>query len=406
MSIVDLYNTFIDGSLIRDSQTLINTLKGFPYYFEVLEYNNTLLIKATKKTDEYSYSDEFDIYKNLLRNLIINKLNHLEFYYFGKQRKEIQTIELLKELKTDMDLKKNIFYKSSHSIKYFLYYMNNNWCISSEGKLDIYSLNSMSLFEKYTLYELLFQAFTFYKITLKNFDKKYNYVLTLNSHSTFLTVFENNNVGLEIHSIINNTTNIPIVLNRKSLERLKLRLSIPVQLYFDNVFHFKKDIYLSLNQRLIIKNIETKEERIYNYPKFYILHKFLQNFNKDPIRNVFDLMDNGNLECFLNSFPLYKFFITNFIRIIKDKEDYLFKKYVNIYIRKITETEYLPYDKELLLKIHLMYQRYRRHVTRLDVHRVLFELKTEKIQKILKINYNLLPNIENIIPIVDYSHCD
>jgi len=401
MSIRHLYNTFIERNLISDTKSLIQILVGFPYYFKIIEYNNTILVKSTIKTDKYVFDDEYDNYKELLRNLIINKLNYLDFYYFGKNMKEIKTNELFEKINQDIDLEKHIFYKYNHNIKYFIYFINDKWCISCEGKLDIYSLNNMSLFEKYTLYELLLQSFSINKITLNNFDKKYNYVLTLNSSSTYLTIYENSNVHLVIHSIIDKKTNIPLKLNREILDRLNLRISIPVRLYFDNMFHFKKDINLSFNQRLIVKNIETNEERIYNYPKFRRFYILLENFNTDPIKNIFQLIENGQLDLFLNHFPLYKFFITNLIRTTKIKEDYLFKKYLDVYIKKTNVIDYQPYDKELLLKIHAIYQQFRRNITKLDVHNVLFQLKTEKIQKIILINYNLNPF--DVEPIIDCS---
>jgi len=167
------------------------------------------------------------------------------------------------------------------------------------------------------------------------------------------------------------------------------------------MFHFKKDINLSFNQRLIVKNIETNEERIYNYPKFRRFYILLENFNTDPIKNIFQLIENGQLDLFLNHFPLYKFFITNLIRTTKIKEDYLFKKYLDVYIKKTNVIDYQPYDKELLLKIHAIYQQFRRNITKLDVHNVLFQLKTEKIQKIILINYNLNPF--DVEPIIDCS---
>jgi hypothetical protein len=421
MNINERYTSFLESSLIRDNETLVKVLKGFPYYCEIVDFGNILLIKRTKKSIEYAslfllrdqdilnVINPFTDYMEILDNMIINKLNYLDFYYFGKNKQEIVSKELLKKLNIDINLKKHIFYKHNDHIKYYLCYMNNKWCVSSQGKLDIYSLNNKSLFEKYTLYELLLQSFKCKKITFENFDKKYNYVLTLNSIQTYLTIYENSNIDMEIYSIIEKKTNKIIKLNRKTLDRLKLRINIPIRLYFNDLFHFKKDIMLSHNQRMIVKNIETKEEQICSYPKFTETHLLLENFNKDPVKNVYDMIKNRQLGIFMNSFPLYNYFINNLIKITNMKIEHLFKKYVNVYIKKNTDSVFLPYEKELLLRIHTIYQRYHRRITKIDVGYMLYELKTEKINKILLINYNLKPNIFipcSSIPIIDYSQCD
>ena len=58
----------------------------------------------------------------ILDNMIINKLNYLDFYYFGKNKQEIVSKELLKKLNIDINLKKHIFYKHNDHIKYYLCY--------------------------------------------------------------------------------------------------------------------------------------------------------------------------------------------------------------------------------------------------------------------------------------------
>jgi len=388
-----IYNEFLERSLITDSQSLINVVEGFPYHFKVIELENILLITNTIKSENYIlYNDHFNQYKSLLENLIINKLNYEEFFYFGKNRKQIDTTKLFSNLHNDIKLDKHIFYKHNHNIKYYLYFANNKWCISSEGKLDIYTLENKSFFENYTLYELLLQVFYFNKIKINDFNRNYNYILTLNTKETFLTLLDDSNVQLELYSMIDKITNEEVKLNRLILDKLKINVKIPVRLYFNDLFHLKKDIYLSNNQRMIVKNIETSEEYILNYHKFNELYILLDNFIKNPVKNVFELIQNRLLNTFISNFPSFNFFITNLIVVFENKVDYLFKKYIEIYIKKKTMV-YQPYDKELLLKIHTIFQRFERKITKLDVQHVLFQLKTEKINKIMLINYNLNPLI-------------
>jgi hypothetical protein len=159
---------------------------------------------------------------------------------------------------------------------------------------------------------------------------------------------------------------------------------------FEDIFHFKKDIYLSNNQKLIIQNNETNEKYIYNYPKFDIRYTFLKEFNDNPIDNIKLLLRDERIETFMNYFPIYTNFIKKFDNQIREKTKYLFNRYVDVYIKKNENIEYCPYDKELLEKIHFIYRRTNRKIKRVDILDLLLYLPSIKIIKIFNIDYELI----------------
>ena len=395
MNIHQIYKSFIDSNLIDNIHDLTELLEGYPYYFKIEKDLNVdvIQIKKTKKTDLYdSLLDHYKEYKKILQNMLINKYNHMDYYYFGDEKKEINKIELLSLLTTkDIKLKKFTFYNYNDNIKFYICYINNKWSITTKNQLDIYSINKKSLFEMYTLYELFFKALTIYKININHFDKKFNYIFTLNTFDTNLIINTKNIVNLEIETIIDKKTNINIKINKENLKKLNLTLiNTPIKIFFNDIFHFKRDIELSNNQRLIIINNENNHKYIYNYPKFNIKYIYLNNFNIDPVDNIKNLLSFGNIDILLSLFPLYSEFVSNFIKIIDIKVNYLMKRYTEIYIKKNdTFSEFFPYDKELLNKIHLTYRRNRRKIQKADIRFILLNLDTKKIKKIFPINYQL-----------------
>lgn len=393
MDIKKLYQNFLDHNLINNMNDLIDILENYPYYYKIDKHPDIDLLKITKtaRTDLYeSVQEEYKIYKEILTNMVINKYNHMDFYYFGKEIKEINQIELYSILNQDIKLKKFSFYKYNDNIEYHLCYINNKWSITTKNQLDIFSIQKKSLFETYTLYELFFKALILHKIDLNHINKDYNYIITLNTPETYLTVQQNHHINLQIITIIDKKINKEIEINKKNLLKLKLNINKPNKLYFEDIFHFKKDILVSNNQRLIIENNETGEKYIYNYPKFNIRYTILKKFNIDPIQNIKHLLYEDKIDILINLFPLYKYFINNFRKLINEKIEYLMKRYIDIYIRKDFTGEYLPYDQELLLKIHLIYRRTKRKIKRDDIRFILLNLDTKKINKIFDINYQLL----------------
>jgi len=393
MDIKKLYLDFIDHNLINNVNDLMDILENYPYYYKIEKHEDLDLLKITKsaRTDLYdSVQEEYKKYKEILTNMVINKYNHMDFYYFGKEKKVIDEKELYSILNRDVKLKKFSFYKYNDNIEYHLCYINNKWSISTKNQLDIYSIQKKSLFENYTLYELFFKALSMHKIDLNNIDKNHNYIITLNTPESYLTVQENHHINFQIIAIINKKTNKEIEINKKNLRKFKLNINKPLKMFFEDIFHLKKDILLSHNQRLIIENNETGKKYIYNYPKFNIAYTILKNFNIDPIHNVKHLLYEDKIDILINLFPIYKFFVNNFRKIINEKVVYLMKRYIDIYIRKDFVGEYLPYDQELLLKIHLIYRRTKRKIKRDDVRFLLLNLDTKKINKIFNVNYQLL----------------
>ena len=393
MDIKKLYLDFIDHNLINNVNDLMDILENYPYYYKIEKHEDLDLLKITKsaRTDLYdSVQEEYKKYKEILTNMVINKYNHMDFYYFGKEKKAIDEKELYSILNRDVKLKKFSFYKYNDNIEYHLCYINNKWSISTKNQLDIYSIQKKSLFENYTLYELFFKALSMHKIDLNNIDKNHNYIITLNTPESYLTVQENHHINFQIIAIINKKTNKEIEINKKNLRKFKLNINKPLKMFFEDIFHLKKDILLSHNQRLIIENNETGKKYIYNYPKFNIAYTILKNFNIDPIHNVKHLLYEDKIDILINLFPIYKFFVNNFRKIINEKVVYLMKRYIDIYIRKDFVGEYLPYDQELLLKIHLIYRRTKRKIKRDDVRFLLLNLDTKKINKIFNVNYQLL----------------
>ena len=393
MDIKKLYKDFIDHNLINNMDDLIDILENYPYYYIIEKHPDIDLLKITKtaRTDLYeSVQEEYKKNKEILTNMVINKYNHMDFYYFGKEIKEINQIELYSILNRDIKLKKFSFYKYNDNIEYHLCYINNKWSITTKNKLDIFSIQKKSLFENYTLYELFFKALSLHKIDLNHINKDYNYIITLNTPETYLTVQENHHMILQIIAIIDKKTNKEMEINKKNLLKLKLNINKPNKFFFEDIFHFKKDILISNNQRLIIKNNETEDKYIYNYPKFNIRYTILKKFNIDPIANIKEFLYDDKIDILINLFPLYKYFVNNFRKLINEKIEYLMKRYIDIYIRKDFTEEYLPYDQELLLKIHLVYRRTKRKIKRDDIRFILLNLDTKKINKIFDINYQLL----------------
>jgi len=393
LDIKKLYQEFIDYNLINNVNDLIDILENFPYYYKIDKHPDIdlLKIRKTDRTDLYqSVQEEYQKYKNILTNMVINKYNHMDFYYFGKEKKEINEKELYSILNRDIKLKNFSFYKYNDNIEYHLCYINNKWSITTKNQLDIYSIEKKSLFETYTLYELFFKALSMHKIELNNIDKNYNYIITLNTPESYLTVQENHHINFQIIGIINRKTNKEIEITKKNLRKFQLlTLNAPLKIFFEDIFHFKKDIKLSHNQRLIIKNNETNEKYIYNYPKFNIRYIILKKFNNDPIQNIKELLYEERINILINLFPIYTYFINNFRNLINDKIEYLMKRYIQIYIKKDFAGEYLPYDQELLLKIHLVYRRTKRKIKNDDIRYILLKLDTKKINKIFNINYQL-----------------
>ena len=395
MNIHQIYKSFIDSNLINNIHNLIELLEGYPYYFKIETDLNidVIQIKKTEKTDMYdSLLDHYKKYTKILQNMLINKHNHMDYYYFGDEKKEINKKELLSLLTIkDIKLKKFTFYNYNDNIKFYICYINNKWSITTKNQLDIYSINKKSLFEMYTLYELFFKALTIYKININHFDKKFNYIFTLNTFDTNLIINTKNIVNLEIETIIDRKTNINIKINKENLKKLNLTLvNTPIKIFFNDIFHFKRDIELSNNQRLIIINNENNDKYIYNYPKFNIKYIYLNNFNKDPIDNIKNLLIYDKIDILLSLFPLYSIFVSNFIKTIDIKVDYLMRRYTEIYIKKNdTFSEFFPYDKELLNKIHLTYRRNRRKIQKADIRFILLTLDIKKIKKIFPIDYEL-----------------
>lgn len=392
MNINKTYKKFIDHNLINNIDDLIEILENYPYYYIVDRHPgiDLLKIRKTARTDLYESFEEYKKYKKILTNMVINKYNHMDFYYFGKEIKEINQIELYSILNKDIKLKKFSFYKYNDNIEYHLCYLNNKWSITTKDQLDIFSIQKKSLFENYTLYELFFKSLTLHNIDLNHINKDHNYIITLNTPETYLTVQENHHIILQIITIINKKTNVGIEINKKNLSRLKININKPNKIFFEDIFHFKKDILFSNNQKLIIKNNETEEKYIYNYPKFNKIYTILKKFNIDPIANIKELIFDENIDILINTFPLYKYFVNNFRKLINDKIDFLMKRYIDIYIKKDFNGEYLPYDQELLLKIHLVYRRTKRKIKKDDIRFILFNIDTKKLNKIFDINYQLL----------------
>jgi len=394
MDIKKLYYEFIDYNLIHNINDLIEILEHYPYYYIIDQHPDIDLLKIRKstRTDLYeSLQEEHKKYKKILTNMVINKYNHMDFYYFGKEKKEINKKELYNILNRDIKLKKFSFYKYNDNIEYHLCYINNKWSITTNNQLDIYSIQNKSLFETYTLYELFYKALSAHQIDLNHINKNYNYIMTLNTPESFLTIQESSHIYFQIIAIIDKNTNKEIEITKKILRKLKLlTLNVPLKIFFEDIFHFKKDIALSHNnQRLIIKNNETEEKYIYNYHKFNIKYIILKKFNNDPIRYIKDLLYYNEINILLNFFPIYTYFVNNFIKLINDKIEYLMKKYIDIYIKKDFSGEYLPYDQELLLKIHIIYRRTRRKIKKDDIRFLLLKLDTKKTNNIFNINYQL-----------------
>tara|TARA_B100001971_G_scaffold36865_1_gene31840 strand:- start:3988 stop:5172 length:1185 start_codon:yes stop_codon:yes gene_type:complete len=392
MNITQKYKNFIDSNLIRSVSELVELLRGYPYYFktETDLIIDVIQIKKTIKTDIYNSLEPYNEYKKFLSNMLINKYSFLDFYYFGNEKKEITKTELFTLLNKDIKLKKFTFYNYNDNIKFYVFYINNKWSITTKNQLDIYSINKKILFEKYTLYELFFKALTVYKLNVNHLNKDFNYVFILNTSDTNLVINEQNVVDLQIETIIDKKTNIDIEINKKNLKKLNLvNINTPKKIIFNDIFHFKKDIELSNNQRLIIQNNENNEKYIYNYPKFNMRYIYLNDFNKDPVDNIKKLFFHDKLDILLGFFPLYAIFVSNFIKTIDVKVEYLMRRYIEIYIKKDTFGEYLPYDKELLSKIHLIYRRTRRRIQKEDIRFLLLNLDTKKIKKIFLINYQL-----------------
>jgi len=388
MEINQLYKDFIDTNIIRNIDDLIEILKNFPFYYKIEKYDNidVIKIRKTSRTDLYSSVDlENKEYKKMLSNMIINKYNYMDYYYFGKEKNEITTDNLFSLLNRDIKLKDFSFYKYNDNIEYHLCYVNSKWCITSKNKFDIFSIQNKNKFEKYTLYELLLKAFNWHKINLNTISKKYNYVFTLNTLESNLTVSEHIHLKLQILTIIDKKTNKEIDLNEQNI----IKLRKPLNIIFDDIFHLKRDINISNNQKLIIKNNKTNKKYIYNYPKFNIKYIYLNNFNNNPIQNILDLIGENNIDTLIDLFPIYKNFIQNFVYMFEKKKDYLLQKYINIYIKKNINNEYQPYDKELLAKIHLVYRSTRNKIKREHIHYILLSLSIDKINKIFKINYQL-----------------
>jgi hypothetical protein len=395
MEVNKLYKKFIESNIINNYNELIEILKTFPYYYKINEYQNIIKITKTSRSDLYARIDdeflEHKKYKKILTNLIINKDNYMDIYYFGEENEEINQDKLYKLINGDIKLKNFTFYKSNDNIEYHICYVNNKWSITTKNKLDIYSIQQKNLFEPNTLYELLFKSFHYYQININQLNKEYNYVFSLNTPETNLTILENRDyIDLKIVTIIKKETNEEIKLNRENMKKFNLKINILSKIMFEDIFHFKKDIYLSNNQKLIIQNNETNEKYIYNYPKFDIRYTFLKEFNDNPIDNIKLLLRDERIETFMNYFPIYTNFIKKFDNQIREKTKYLFNRYVDVYIKKNENIEYCPYDKELLEKIHFIYRRTNRKIKRVDILDLLLYLPSIKIIKIFNIDYELI----------------
>ena len=392
MNINQIYKSFIDSNFINNINELTEILVGYPFYYKIEKDINVdvIQIKKTIRTDIYNSLDHYREYKKILPNMLINKYNHMDYYYFGNEKKEVTKTELFLLLNKNIKLKEFTFYNYNNNIEFYVCYINNKWNITTKNQLDIYSINKKSLFETYTLYELFVKALTIYKLNINHFNKKFNYIFTLNTYETNLVINKKNVINLQIETIIDKKINVDIEINKKNLKKLNLiNINTPKKIFFNDIFHFKRDIELSNNQRLIIQNNEN-EKYVYNYPKFNIRYSYLNDFNKDPVDNIKKLLFHEKINILLNLFPLYTYFVTNFIKILQVKVEYLMKRYTEIYIKKDDiYYEYLPYDKELLNKIHLIYRRTKRRIQKEDIRLILLNLDTKKIKKIFPINYHL-----------------
>ena len=244
-----IYQEFINYNFINNINDLTDILENYPYYYKIDKHPDLDILKIRKsgRSDLYeSVDQEYKKYKEILTNMVINKYNHMDFYYFGKEIKEINEKELYSILNRDIKLKRFSFYKYNDNIEYHLCHINDKWSITTKNQLDIYSIQKKSLFETYTLYELFFKALSIHKIELNHIDKNYNYKITLNTPESYLTVQENNHINFQIIAIINKKTNEEIEITKKILRKLKLlTLNLPLKFFFEDIFHFKKD-FISL----------------------------------------------------------------------------------------------------------------------------------------------------------------
>ena len=363
---------------------------GFPCYlyliyerFLAFSYFNIFLIKKCK----FKHIKKFNLNSGLNLDLKCEKCNIInsktKYYYIIKTKQYLCQKCFFKENFFCFKLKKNIYLDISNSKKIFeqkLEYIKNKYNRSLDY-LEKLNKNFLNLIENNCLYKdfnLLYRELNLFirknknllylsKILLEKYEKDLNHnCITKEINESFKNI-----LNFNIKEDFSNFTKEKLLNTNNIIEELLSKNNLLLNI-FNNIPENKNIkildfslVYLTFikilkNGNLLITFSREKKIyiQIYKYPFFYEENEclFIDNSNSfnDKITNIFELLDDNliiqtkkNYLYFLNESELFTketfpyLYIKNLIKIIptktnifytivKDKNFYMLKKYINM----------------------------------------------------------------------------
>lgn len=365
-----LYTNFLDENYITTYETLKNVLLTFPYYCKFIQLDlNHFKVKLSECSIQ---NDNEDDILNYIDNLVINKNNIKNYYFFSK------TIFPIKMNQYKFNKNDKIIVENDY-LKFYLFHDGKKWNISSGSYNNIYSLLEKIEFEPNTLGELFNKYITIYKVDLNKLNPSFNYVFGLTCFDTNLLMNEKSVSKLTLISITSkqNNKSIPVTIDRiNSISRF---LSYNKEINFSS----KTSMMNFLDQNKEYKKIIINNNYIYftHYRRF---KRVLNELKNDP----FKLIIRNHNEILFNELKTMFRGLNDYLTIYKTRIDMFVKYYYNLYrdekILKKTDLVYQKYDKEIIMKIHNIYINSQVPIRESDILIVLGNLHKRKTDHIYR----------------------
>ena len=361
-SITQEYNAFLDENNIEIFEDLVSILNNEPYNLEVSlsdKYNDLVLFNITENTNL-----DIDITR-IFDSIIINLLNNEIVCFSSCFLEEIMHNEVNELL--DFNLKGIVFKEITDGIYIRLFYHNNKWIVSTMTNIDANDDN----IDDFTTVQNIFDIYCF---------KNFNYSKILNKDYTYL------------FSITTNTNNLQLFhVNTFDCSNFKeVKHNLPIQtipnVKFKNVFNLLEICSYSRYTTIGFFIYDTNKNKNYKiFTDDYHHSSYLKGNETDTIKRYIRLNREGLVSEYLNYAPyentLYKSLDITFNWYV----NYFYFSYVSIHIHKQEklEDEYIFFEKEVIQKIHDMYNETRVNISKETVKFVLRYLPTDISKELL-----------------------
>jgi hypothetical protein len=376
MSLVEKYNNFLDENNIEDIIDLMEILIQEPYNMNFSKSNthkNLLMISHTERT-------ELNDISNIFNNIIINKEDLSEIVCNGEPIIKLLSIDNI-YTHCDYKLSNMKFFKSNDGITIKLFYNNDRWVASSN---DIIDTDEVPIENSEFTLKFLFDT-VFPKRYYNLLNKNHVYKFGLYHNITRNVIYHKQNSLVHIKTY-----------DRTSFNEVEFKLPIQEmqEITFNNLYELVNIIkYMDWKLCGFIGYNQKTNKYFKILSESFMTAQLLQSYDSDRLLRCLKLKHDELEDTYLKYFTEEKIFFQTINNLLDKYAKYFYHSYINIKIKKIfkPENQFIPYEKDIIYKIHKLYIQTRIN-TNLDTVKII--LKNYEPERLFEIILTKTINIQ------------